>query len=315
MIVGAVVMALTFGAAYLVLERRFADDPGRRIAPYVRARRAPRTELQETKLERPYARTERHLRRLPGWRRFEALVERARPGEPPARLFWFLVTATVAIALCALALGASPTLAGLLIVVAPVAVRVWLAVRISGRRRAFDDQLPELLGELASALRAGHGFNQALAAVAADASEPASTEFGRVLAESRLGRPLEDALTDLGERIGSADLDFVIDAVVVQRQVGGSLASIFDVVGEAVRQRHQYTLRLRSLTATGRISAIVLLCLPVAIGSVLWLMNHAYFAPLEHSATGRLLIVGAIVMLGFGSLWLRQVVSYDGAGR
>jgi tight adherence protein B len=315
MIVAAVVMALTFGAAYLVLERRFAYDPGRRIAPYVRARRAPRQEAQEAKVERPYARTERHLRRLPGWRRFETLVERARPGEPPARLFWFLVAATAALALCALALGASAVVVGLLIVVSPVLVRLWLALRISGRRRAFDDQLPELLGELASALRAGHGFNQALAAVASDAAEPASTEFGRVLTETRLGRPLEDALTDLGQRIGSADLDFVIDAVVVQRQVGGSLASIFDVVGEAVRQRHQYALRLRSLTATGRISAIVLLCLPAAIGVVLWLMNHAYFAPLEHSATGRLLIGGAVVMLGVGSVWLRQVVSYDGASR
>jgi tight adherence protein B len=307
------VAGLTFVAVLAVSERRDAARPARRIAPYVRARTSARADLVAPTIGRPYARTERQLSRLPGWKRFETLVERSRPGAAAARMFWICAGGVGGIGLFALAIGASFFVSVVVLVLSVAAVRSWFGATIERRRRAFDDQLPELLGELAAALRAGHGFNQALQAVAGDAAEPAATELGRVLTETRLGRPLEDALSDLGARVRSRDLDFVLEAIVVQRQVGGSLAGIFAIVGEAVRQRHQYALRLRSLTATGRVSAIVLLTLPLALGLLLSLMNHQYFAPLERTASGRLMVGSALALLAIGAVWLRRVVPHDGA--
>jgi tight adherence protein B len=188
-------------------------------------------------------------------------------------------------------------------------LRAFLALRVSRRRRAFEDQLPELLSSLGSALRAGHGLNQALAAVAADAPEPTSTEIGRVLAEARLGRPVEDALGDLGGRIGSQDLDFVLDAIVIQRQVGGSLAGIFELVGESVRQRQQFALRMRALTAMGRTSALVLIALPFGLGLVLSVLNRGYLHPLLSTGEGQLMLAVAAVLMTVGALWLKTIVA------
>jgi tight adherence protein B len=310
-----VVAGVTFASAYVVFDRRLATQPGRRIAPYVRSRPAPRVEPTGPRLERPSARTELVLSHLPGWSRFVALVERSRPGAAAARMFWLCAGGVAAAVLATLASGASWLLALVVAALAVAGLRIWFAACIDRRRRAFDDQLPELLGELAAALRAGHGFNQALQAVAGDAADPAATELTRVLTETRLGRPLEDALLDLGARVRSRDLDFVLESIIVQRQVGGSLAGIFEIVGEAVRQRHQYALRLRSLTATGRVSALVLLVLPFALALLLLLLNHDYFQPLVRTETGRLFVIGALGLLVVGAVWLRRVVAYDGAAR
>jgi tight adherence protein B len=212
----------------------------------------------------------------------------------------------------AAAAGATPVLLLLLVVVVGVGVRGWLAVRIGRRRRAFEEQLPELLTELGSALRAGHSFTQALQAVTADAPKPTAQEFGRALAETRLGRPLEDALASMSKRIQSRQLEFVLDAVVVQRQVGGSLAGIFAIVGETVRQRQQCALRLRSLTATGRVSAIVLIAMPLGLAGLLSIESPGYLDPLLRSSGGREVLAISIGMLVVGAFWLRAIVSPHG---
>jgi tight adherence protein B len=217
-----------------------------------------------------------------------------------------------AIALLGLAVGMSPAAVLVLECLAVVLLRGWLALRISRRRRAFEDQLPELLNSLGSALRAGHGLNQALAAVAADSPQPVSGELHRVLSEARLGRPLEDALADLGKRIGSEDLDFVLDSVVIQRQVGGSLAGIFDIVGESVRGRQQFALRLRALTAMGRTSGLVLVALPFGIATVMSLLNPAYLSPLFSTSAGHLMLIVSAILMVVGAAWLQKIVSTKG---
>ena len=105
---------------------------------------------------------------------------------------------------------------------------------------------------LAASLKAGHSFRQAIQAVVDEGQPPASKEFKRVLTETRLGRPMDDALADMAERLGSKNLSFVVTAVTIQRQVGGSLAGIFDMVADTVRQRQQFARKIRSLTAMGR---------------------------------------------------------------
>lgn len=310
------VAVATFGLALWLIERRQTSTAGRRVAAYLDAPRLTLPTAQEevlrTRGERSLAATEERLSHLPGWARFAALVERADARLSPVELFWGAVLAAVAILVLGAATGTSAGVVVLLELVLVGGLRIWLGVRVQRRRRAFDAQLPELLADVGSALRVGHGFNQALQAVAGEAPEPAGKEFGRVLSEARLGRPLEDALRDLGARIGSSDLQFVIDAIVVQRQVGGSLASVFEIVAESVRQRQQYAMRVRALTAMGRMSALVVLSLPAALALLLSLLNHGYLHPLFASGTGRLLVGLAAAMLCLGAVWLRALVSAEG---
>lgn len=313
----ALVIALaTFALVLRLSERRRLGDAGRRISAYVQPPdpvRDPEEDEGGPRRARPLAATERRLARLPRWSRFVALVERADTRPSAVELFVGLSVTVVLLDAVALATGAGIAAVLVLTIVPVVAARLWLALRISRRRRAFDGQLAEFLFDVGAALRAGHGFNQALQAVTSEAPEPTATEFGRVIAEAQLGRPLEDSLRDLGGRIGSRDLQFVIEAIIAQRQVGGSLAAVFEIVSESVRQRQQYALRVRALTAMGRLSALVVLALPFALGLVLSAMNHGYLRPLIQTGTGRVMVIVSLALVGVGTVWLRALVSVDGA--
>src|SRR5919197_2852708 len=123
---------------------------------------------------------------------------------------------------------------------------------------------------------------------------------------------MEEALNDTAERIGSKNFSFVITAVNIQRQVGGSLAGLFDMVADTVRQRQQFARKIRSLTAMGRMSAYVLVGLPFFIAFSITLLNPSYMSPLYHTSTGHLLIIVGLVMMAFGSLLLKKIVSFRG---
>lgn len=180
------------------------------------------------------------------------------------------------------------------------------------RLRAFDDQLPDLLVTLAASLKAGHSFRQGIQSVVDEGLEPASREFRRVLTDTRLGRPLEDSLNEMAERIGSKNFTFVINAVTIQRQVGGSLASLFDMVAETVRSRQQFSRRIRALTAMGRLSAYVLVALPFFLCMVITLINRSFMAPLWTQHAGHVLVITGLAMMAMGSAILKKIVSFKG---
>jgi tight adherence protein B len=178
------------------------------------------------------------------------------------------------------------------------------------RIKAFEEQLPDLLVTMAAALKAGHSFRQAVQSVVDEDQPPASKELQRVLTETRLGRPMDEALVDMSQRLGSKNFEFVITAVTIQRQVGGSLASLFDMVAETVRSRQQFAKKIRGLTAMGRGSAYVLVGLPFFLAGVLTLMNSKYMSPLWHTSTGHKLLMLMIGMMVIGSLILRKLVNF-----
>jgi len=182
------------------------------------------------------------------------------------------------------------------------------------RRRidAIEAQLPDLLITIAASLKAGHSFRQGLQAVVDEGQPPASDEFKRVLTDARLGRPMDDALGEMADRLGSKNLRFVITAVTIQRQVGGSLAGIFDMVADTVRQRQQFARKIRSLTAMGRMSAYVLAGIPFFLAFAITAMNPEYMAPLYTTSTGHKLIAVGLVMMAIGSLLLKKIVSFRG---
>ena len=161
-------------------------------------------------------------------------------------------------------------------------------------------------------LKAGHSFKQGIQTIVDEGQEPASKELGRVITDTRLGRPMDEALSETAERIGSKNFSFVITAVTIQRQVGGSLAGLFDMIADTVRQRQQFARKIRSLTAMGRASAYVLVGLPFFVGMAMTVMNPTYMDPLYHSSTGHTLIMIGLVMMAIGSLMLKKIVSFRG---
>jgi tight adherence protein B len=116
----------------------------------------------------------------------------------------------------------------------------------------------------------------------------------------------------MAERVGSKNLSFVVTAVTIQRQVGGSLAGIFDMVADAVRNRQQFARKIRSLTAMGRASAYVLVGVPFFMLGSITLLNGEYMEPLYHTGTGQKMMVLGVAMIGVGSLMLRKIVSFRG---
>jgi tight adherence protein B len=180
------------------------------------------------------------------------------------------------------------------------------------RLAAFEEQLPDLLITIAASLKAGHSFKQGLQAVVDEGQPPASDELKRVLTETSLGRPMDEALADMADRAGSANFEFAITAVTIQRQVGGSLATLFDMVADTVRQRHQFVRKIRSLTAMGRMSAYVLVGVPIFLGVVITLISPAYMSPLWHTRTGHYLVALGLVMITIGYSILKRIVSFRG---
>jgi tight adherence protein B len=123
---------------------------------------------------------------------------------------------------------------------------------------------------------------------------------------------MDDAMAEMAERLGSKNFEFAITAVTIQRQVGGSLATLFDMVADTVRARQQYARKIRALTAMGRMSAYTLMGIPFFIAGVVTLLNREYMKPLYFSHAGHILIIMALAMMGIGSLILKKIVSFRG---
>ncbi len=250
------------------------------------------------------------LRNLPRWTNLGRLIERAGLSIPPA----LVVVGGSALALVLALIGGvagGPLVAFVAFVIGLVAPIVVLRMLAAHRLRAFDNQLPDMLATIASTLRAGHGLRAALQTVADEGAPPASVELRRVLAEARLGRPLDEAFISMCERLGWDDLLYVATAVQVQSQVGGSLAGIFTTVANTVRQRQQHRRRVRALTATGRSAATVLTVMPFAFAGLITVINPNYMLPFLRSSGGHTLIVLCLISLSIGAFLLHRIVTVD----
>ncbi|MGH2539440.1 MAG: type II secretion system F family protein [Actinomycetota bacterium] len=226
----------------------------------------------------------------------------------------FVVISVVAFLVGAV-LGAALLRATLLALVAGVVSGVGptMALRMALKRRTekMREQLPDVLTIMASSLRAGHSFMQALDMVAREIPQPAATEFQRVVSEIRLGRPTDDALEALATRVGSADFRWAVLAVNIQREVGGNLAEILDNVADTLRERAMMRRQIRVLTAEGRLSAWVLAALPVAIAVYMFAVNPDYISLLVTTKIGLIMTGGAVTLLVVGILWMRRIVDID----
>jgi tight adherence protein B len=319
---GAAVIGFVVGAfVFLAIGLAFALPRGswvrERLAPHVPgaqrqgARRKPRRE-RFGGFKALFRTTERAFGHLRHWRSLEFLLERADVPLRAVELIFISLGLAFGLGLLA-ATAAAPTLAILLALVVGGAVPygvVWFKAK--RRRAAFDEQLPDLLVTMAASLKAGHSFRQGIQTVVEEGRPPASKEFNRVLTETTLGRPMDEALNEMARRAHSKDFDFVITAVTIQRQVGGSLAGLFDMVSDTVRQRQQFARKIKSLTAMGRMSAYVLIGLPFFLALALTALNPEYMAPLYHTSAGHKLIGLGLGMMAVGAVILKKMVSFKG---
>jgi tight adherence protein B len=200
---------------------------------------------------------------------------------------------------------------GLVLAIAvPLVARGVLGLMAGRRQRAFADQLDDSLQLMSSSLRAGHSLIQALTSVSRDAEEPTSVEFSRIVNEARVGRELSLALDETAARMASPDFVWVTQAIAINRDAGGNLAEVLDRVGQTIRERNQIRRQVVSLSAEGKLSAYILIALPLGIAGFLSVTNPSYMAKFTHSLTGYALISSAVLLLVVGALWLRKVVSF-----
>jgi tight adherence protein B len=184
----------------------------------------------------------------------------------------------------------------------------WLRRRQNQRSAAFADQLPDTLQVVASSLRSGFSLNQALAAAHERGVEPMASELGRALAASRIGALLEDELEAVATRMNSEDWNWAVMAIRIQRNVGGNLAEILLTTARTLRERAAMGRQVQALSAEGKLSAYILIALPVCTGGFMLLTRRSYIEPLWTTLPGLVMLVGAIAGIVVGWVWMRKVI-------
>jgi Flp pilus assembly protein TadB len=173
---------------------------------------------------------------------------------------------------------------------------------------AFERELPAALKMLAGSLSAGLSFLQALSAYAEDGHEVSSKEFRRALAEIQLGVPIERALDSIADRMESEDLRWAVSAFAIQREVGGSLATILNSTAETIESRFELRREIQTLSAEGRISSYILMALPIGIFIFLAVIRPNYIRIFITEPLGNILLVLTSLGLAAAWLWMKKLV-------
>ncbi len=243
--------------------------------------------------------------------RVEDALERANlPLRAGEALFFYLVGVLLVFVLAALL--TANVLGTVLFTAVAALLPPAIVSYLSGRRkRQFEMLLPDMLQLLASTLRAGYSLMQGVEAAAQEVSEPMRRELQRVVTESRLGMPLEQALDGVTQRMGSKDFDWAVMAIRIQREVGGNLAELLMTVSETMTERERLRRDINALTAEGRVSSVVLGLLPVGLGIAMYTINPDYIGGLFEDTLGTVLVIGAIVLMGFGFFWMSRIIKIE----
>lgn len=185
-------------------------------------------------------------------------------------------------------------------------------VRWRQRRRlkTFNARLPDVVGLLANALKAGLSLPQAIEAVARNSTAPVSDELSRALREMSLGSSTPQALVNMVRRVGSEDLDLIVTAISIQSSVGGNLARILDGISHTIRQRVQMKAQISALTAQMRASGWIITLLPFIVAAILNIITPTYFGVMFTDPAGRVLLVLAGISIFIGNMFVRRITSF-----
>jgi tight adherence protein B len=185
----------------------------------------------------------------------------------------------------------------------------FLKLKQQKRLQKFNSQIGDALGLISNSLKAGYGFMQAVEMVAKEMNPPIQSEFARVMQEVNLGATTEEALLRLTERIASKDLDLVITAMLIQHQTGGNLSEILDNISHTIRERIRIAGEVKTLTAQGRLSGLIIGALPVALAVFLLLLNPKYMMNLFNDPRGRLMVGYAVVAELIAIVIIKKIIT------
>ncbi len=189
------------------------------------------------------------------------------------------------------------------------APRIYVSRKQRQRLIRFEEQLPDTIGLWVNSLRSGYSVLQAMEAIAKECPEPTATEFRRVVQEVQLGISMEDALDHMLKRLDSEDLDLIVTAVNIQREVGGNLAEILDVIGHTIRERIKLKGEIRVLTSQGRYTGWLISGLPIVLALFLMAINPNYMGGLfENRMCGWPLIGIGLGLIGMGTAAIQRIV-------
>jgi tight adherence protein B len=230
----------------------------------------------------------------------------------PSGFVIMVISASAVLALVGMLIGRGTLWTLLLMVVfaalGPLGAKILVSVRTSGRRAKFAAQLDESLALLSGGLRAGHSLLRAVDAASHETESPTAEEFARVVNETRLGRDLGEALDNTAQRMRSDDFKWAAQAIAINREVGGNLSEVLDQVGRTIRERNEIRRQVKALAAEGKLSAWILVLLPIGVCAFLLLTNPGYFGAFFGSIIGIAALIVAAILLIVGSVWMAAVV-------
>lgn len=188
---------------------------------------------------------------------------------------------------------------------------LYQSIRLDRRSNLFAEQLPDALQLVIGSLKSGFSLPQALDSLVRESPDPVAAEFGRALAEHRLGADVSDALDRLAHRSQSEDLGWAVMAVRIQREVGGNLAEVLQSTVDTMRERSRLRRHIRSLSAEGRISAWVLVGLPIGLSAFMLAFRPGYLAPLVQDPLGVTMLIAGGLLLVVGIFWMTRVIKVE----
>ena len=194
---------------------------------------------------------------------------------------------------------------GLLMGVAPFG---WVLYRRSDRFRRFNLQLPDAVDLIARSLRAGHSLPSALLNVAQEVADPLGPEFQQCADEMTFGLPFREALLNLFRRFPLQDLQFLVAAILVQKETGGNLAELLDKTAAVLRSRIHLQLKVKVYTAQGRMTGIILVALPFVCFILLNIVRPGYTSPLFETETGRKMIYFTLASMALGAIIIKRII-------
>lgn len=257
------------------------------------------------------ARLDRVLDRFDFYPRLEKLILQAHRPVTPARV---LVQAALTAAGCALAarlffphliVEIAAPLAGL---ASPFLLLIFQRKR---RVKQFNDALPDSIDLMSRALKAGHSVSSAIEVVAEQGREPVASEFREVFRAQNFGLPYREALIALADRVPSADLRFLVTAMMVQKETGGNLTEILDRTTYVIRERLRIYGEVKTKTAQGRLTGMILAALPIILGVIINMINPGYTRPLITSPIGHKLLIAGACLITIGTLLIQRIVKIE----
>ncbi len=251
------------------------------------------------------------ISRIPRIRNIPVLLEHAHSTWSANTFVVLTVGLALALGIAGMTAGAGPIVALALSAVGAWIPRAYLKLKKSRHLNRFEETFPEAIDMLGRAIRAGHPLSAGIQMVGQEMTEPVGGEFRTLFEESRFGVPFAEAMMGMVDRVDLVDVRIFATAILVQREVGGNLAEILDNISNMIRSRFRIRRQLRTYTAQGRMSGLVVGLMPFVVGLAFYALNPNYVRLLFDHPIGRGMLAFAIVMQIIGYFWIRKVVTIE----